>query len=203
MSPADIDGVIALQARAFPKMPPWTCRQLRLHLQHFPEGQLVAVDATGRVVGSASSLVIPWEAERGLASWARLTGRGTFSTHDPLGKTLYGADVGVDPDLRGRGVGAALYAGRRAIARHLGLERIVAGGRIPGYGAVAASLKAEEYVQEVLSGLRRDPVLNFQLEQGFGVRGVIPGYWPCDKASCGYATLIEWLVDEAPARVAA
>jgi hypothetical protein len=29
-----------------------------------------------------------------------ITGDGTFSTHNALGKTLYGADLGVDPDAR-------------------------------------------------------------------------------------------------------
>ncbi|MFP5503528.1 MAG: hypothetical protein ACLGIN_13645 [Candidatus Sericytochromatia bacterium] len=44
MSPEDIPQVIALQKRAFPKMPPWTVKQLTHHLEVFPEGQLVAVD---------------------------------------------------------------------------------------------------------------------------------------------------------------
>lgn len=193
MTPADIEGVIALQKRAFPKMPPWTRRQLRLHLTHFPEGQFVALDPAGRVVGSASSLVIHWDGSNELASWDKLTGRGTFRTHDPSGETLYGADVGVDPDYRGAGVGAALYAARRGLAARLDLRNIVAGGRIPGYRDVADRMDAQTYVHEVQRGRIKDPVLGFQLRQGFSVRRVIPGYLPCDKASCGYATLIEWI----------
>lgn len=193
MTLADIEGVIALQKRAFPKMPPWTRRQIRRHLEYFPEGQLVAVDRTGRVVGSASSLIIDWDPSQELASWSRITGNGTFKTHDPVhGRTLYGADIGVHPDSRGMGVGAALYEARRQLAVRHNLRRIVAGGRIPGYAAVAAELDAEAYVREVSAGRRKDPVLGFQLAQGFRVRGVIPGYLPCDKASAGYATLIEW-----------
>jgi ribosomal protein S18 acetylase RimI-like enzyme len=194
MTEADIEGVIALQKRAFPKMPPWTRRQLRLHLQHFPDGQLVAVDRTGRVVGSASSLIIDWDPSQTLASWSRITGNGTFKTHDPVrGRTLYGADIGVHPDSRGMGVGAALYAARRQLAERYNLQRIVAGGRIPGYAAVKDEMDAETYVREVAKGRLKDAVLGFQLAQGFQVRGVIPGYLPCDKASCGYATLIEWI----------
>jgi len=194
MTEADLEGVIALQKRAFPKMPPWTRRQLRLHLQHFPEGQLVAVDRTGRVVGSASSLIIYWDPSQQLASWSRITGNGTFKTHDPVrGRTLYGADIGVDPDCRGLGVGAALYEARRKLAMRFNLKRIVAGGRIPGYAEVAREMDAQTYVEEVAAGRRKDSVLGFQLAQGFRVLGVIPGYLPCDKASAGYATLIEWL----------
>jgi ribosomal protein S18 acetylase RimI-like enzyme len=181
MTEADIEGVIALQKRAFPKMPPWTRRQLRLHLQHFPDGQLVAVDRSGRVVGSASSLIIDWDPTQQLASWSRITGNGTFKTHAPApGRTLYGADIGVHPDSRGMGVGAALYEARRQLAVRYNLKRIVAGGRIPGYREVADEMDAETYVKQVALGRLKDSVLGFQLAQGFKVRGVIPGYLPCD-----------------------
>lgn len=193
MTPGDIAGVIALQKRVFPKMPPWTRRELRQHLKHFPEGQFVALDETGRVVGSASSLIITWDGSCALASWEQLTGHGTFRTHNPYGRTLYGADVGVDPDFRGAGVGAALYEARRNLVTRLGLERIVAGGRIPGYAAYADQLDAQSYVALVVARRLKDPVLDFQLREGFRVRGVIPGYLPCDESSCGYATLIEWI----------
>jgi ribosomal protein S18 acetylase RimI-like enzyme len=192
MTEADIPGVVALQKRAFPKMSPWTPNQLKRHMATFPEGQLVALDRAGRVVGSASSLVVRWDDYEDHAGWNEITGRGSFRTHDPEGDTLYGADVGVDPEARGMGVGAALYEERRAIARRFGLARIVAGGRIPGYREVAGALTPEEYVAEVVAGRRKDTVLGFQLAQGFRVRGVIPRYLPSDHASKGFATLLEW-----------
>ena len=193
MTEADIEGVVALQKRAFPKMPPWTPNQLRRHMRTFPDGQLVAVDASGRVVGSASSLIVRWDDFADAASWNQVTARGAFRTHDPVrGDTLYGADVGVDPDARGLGVGAALYEGRRELARRYNLKRIAAGGRIPGYREVAKEMTAEAYVGEVLAGKRRDNVLGFQLAQGFVVKGVIPRYLPADHASKGFATLLEW-----------
>jgi ribosomal protein S18 acetylase RimI-like enzyme len=193
MTHADIPGVIALQERAFRKMPPWTREELEGHLATFPEGQIVAVDPSGRVVGSASSLMVHWHPEDDLASWDEITGCGSFRTHDPTGNTLYGADVGVDPDAHAMGIGSKLYEARRAIARAYNVQRIVAGGRIPGYGELADRMSAQDYVQLVLSGAVRDPVLNFQLKNGFRVRGVIPGYLPYDDASCAYATLIEWV----------
>lgn len=193
MTEADIEGVVALQKRAFPKMPPWTPNQLRRNMRTFPEGQLVAVDPAGRVLGSASSLIVRWADYEDAASWNVVTGRGTFRTHDPVhGDTLYGADVGVDPDARGMGVGAALYEARRELARRYGLKRIAAGGRIPGYREVHKAMTAEAYVREVLAGQRRDPVLGFQLAQGFRVLGVIPRYLPSDHASKGWATLLMW-----------
>ena len=90
----DIPDVVELQKRAFPGMASWTAEQLAEHLRLFPEGQLVAVDEAG-IVGSASSLIIDWDDYADAADWATITGNGTFSTHNPLGKTLHGADMGL------------------------------------------------------------------------------------------------------------
>lgn len=193
MRVADIPAVMRLQRRAFPKMPPWRPSELRRHLRTFPEGQFVAIDPAGQVIGSASALVIHWKRFDALASWDAITGNGTFSTHDVTGDTLYGAEIMVDPAARGHGVGSRLYAARQALARRLGVARMIAGGRIPGYAAVAAQLGPEAYVAEVLEGKRTDPVLSFQVRNGFRVRAVIPSYLEGDEASCGYATLIEWV----------
>jgi len=192
MTRADIPAVIALQGRAFPGMPSWSAAQLEAHLATFPAGQLVAVAPDGGVVGSASSLVVLWADFDDLASWLEITGGGTFSTHNPHGFTLYGADIGVDPAARKCGVGRKLYEARKALARRLGLKRIIAGGRIPGYGALAGTLAPERYVAEVVAGLRHDQVLSFQLANGFEVHGVVPGYLGSDHASAGYATLLIW-----------
>jgi GNAT superfamily N-acetyltransferase len=192
MTPSDIAAVIALQQRVFPGMPPWAAAQLESHLAVFPAGQLVAEAADGRLVGSASALVVLWADFDSLAGWKELTGNGYFTTHNPHGFTLYGADIGVDPAARGTGVGSKLYQARKAVVRQLGLTRMITGGRLPGYGAVSDAMTPERYVEEVVAGLRRDPVLSFQLDHGFVVKGVIPGYLGFDEASGGYATLLEW-----------
>ena len=57
----DLPAVIDLQRRAFPDMQAWHIDELTNHITVFPEGQLVAVDPSGRIVGSASSLIIDWD----------------------------------------------------------------------------------------------------------------------------------------------
>ncbi|MGA3011710.1 MAG: GNAT family N-acetyltransferase [Terracidiphilus sp.] len=195
MTPGDIPSVIELQVRAFPGLPPWRPDQLKRHLEVFPEGQLVVSDPAGRIVGSASSLLIDWDDYAESANWSSITGDGSFDTHNSLGKTLYGADMGVDPDARKQGIGTMLYEARKELIREHGLKRLLTGGRIAGYSAVADQLTAKEYVANVVDGKRRDPALSFQLENGLVVLDVVPGYMH-DTDSCGFATVLEWLNPE-------
>src|ERR1035437_8492793 len=108
MAPQDLPAVVGLQRRTYPEKLAWTAGELTQHLAIFPEGQFVAVDETGRLLGSASSLIIDWDDYAESAKWSAITGRGTFDTHNPLGKTLYGADISVDPLARRKGVGSFL-----------------------------------------------------------------------------------------------
>ena len=195
MTVDDISEVISLQVRAFPGQVPWRPDQLARHIEIFPEGQLVVSDSGGRVLGSSSSLLIDWDDYAESANWASITGQGSFDTHNPLGKTLYGADMGVDPDKRQLGIGTMFYEARKELIRERGLKRLLTGGRIPGYATVADRLTAKEYVAEVVDGKRRDPALTFQLENGLVVLDVVPGYM-LDADSRGFATLLEWLNPE-------
>jgi len=191
----DIPAVIELQIRAFPGQQPWRTEQLVRHMEVFPEGQLVVAGLAGRIVGSASSLIIDWDDYAESANWSSITGQGTFDTHNPLGKTLYGADMGVDPEVRKQGIGTLLYEARKELIRERGIKRLLTGGRIPGYGAVADEMSAKEYVADVVAGKRRDPALSFQLGNGLVVLDVVPGYMH-DTESAGFATLLEWLNPE-------
>jgi predicted amidohydrolase/ribosomal protein S18 acetylase RimI-like enzyme len=191
----DVPAVIALQLRAFPGLPPWRTDQLTNHLEVFPEGQLVVEGLDGSIIGSASSLLIDWDDYAESANWSSITGDGSFTTHNPLGKTLYGADMGVDPSARQQGIGTMLYTARKDLIREQGLKRLLTGGRIAGYSAVASKMSAKEYVAEVVDGKRRDPALTFQLENGLVVLDVVPGYMR-DQASSGFATVLEWLNPE-------
>ncbi|MGA8013076.1 MAG: GNAT family N-acetyltransferase [Candidatus Acidiferrales bacterium] len=195
MTPQDVSAVEELQRRVYPEELAWTAKELAQHVAIFPEGQLVAVDETGRLLGSASSLIIDWDDYAESANWSAITGHGTFDTHNPLGKTLYGADMCVDPATRRKGVGSLLYEARKKIVRQRGLKRLLTGGRIPGYAHVPAKMTPEDYVAEVVKGTRKDPTLSFQLANGFVVLDVVPKYLE-DGKSRGYATLLEWLNPE-------
>jgi predicted amidohydrolase/GNAT superfamily N-acetyltransferase len=195
MAPADIPAVIALQRRIYPEEIVWSPEELKNHLAIFPEGQMVAVDESGKVLGSSSTLIIDWDDYAESAKWPTITGQGTFRTHNPLGKTLYGADLCVDPDARRHGIGALVYEVRKKYVREHGLKRMLTGGRIPGYAKASEKMTAEDYVADVVRGKIKDPTLSFQLANGLVVLDVVPEYLE-DKESRGFATLLEWLNPE-------
>lgn len=160
-----------------------------MQVETFPEGQLVAT-FQGKVIGYAMALIVQLDDESPWYSYGEITGGGTFSTHDPSGDTLYGADIAVHPDFRGRGVASRLYEGRLKILQRFNLRRMVAGGRIPGYQQYAGRMSPETYVEKVCNGELQDPALNAHLKAGYSVRGVRMGYLH-DEQSLNYATLLE------------
>lgn len=196
----DFPALSALCRLVYPDSPPWSAEQLESHLVLFPEGQLVAEEvASGAVVGMASSLVVVWDDYDFGSEWRTWTAGGYFTNHDPeRGRTLYGAEVMVDPTRQRQGIGARLYEARRALVRRLGLRRIRAGARLRGYGRHANRLDPAGYVERVVKGELRDPTLSFQLREGFDVVAVVGGYLRHDPESLGYAAIIEWLNLEHP-----
>lgn len=192
---ADFSGIIEMCGEVYPGAPSWTTDLLLSHRSVFPEGQFVAVDReTGQVVGMAASLIVLWDDYRMETSWRDFTERGTFTNHDPeRGRTLYGAEVMVRPNMQGRGIGTMIYRARRELVERLGLLRIRAGARLRGYHRHAEEMTAEQYVRSIVSGGLTDPTLSFQLKEGFRVLAVVKGYLRHDPESLGYAAVIEWI----------
>lgn len=137
--------------------------------------------------------MVAWDDWAEEHNWHEITSAGTFDNHNPDGRTLYGVEVFVDPESQGQGVGHLLYEGRRQLCRAMNLKRIIVCGRLPGYQANSAEMTAEYYARKVIWGDFSDPVLSFQLREGFSYCGVMPGYIPEDVESCGFASLMVWL----------
>ncbi|HUG96954.1 MAG TPA: GNAT family N-acetyltransferase, partial [Nitrososphaera sp.] len=123
-------------------------------------------------------------------TYKEITGSGTFTTHDPKGDSLYGADVSTHPEMRRLGIATALYEARRQLVIRLNLRRIIAGGRLLNY-CEQEDMTAEEYAKKVVAGELSDPVLSFQLKNGFQFIKILPDYMK-DRRSLNYATFIEW-----------
>jgi predicted amidohydrolase/ribosomal protein S18 acetylase RimI-like enzyme len=192
MRAEDIPAVIDVEAAAYCDYPPAAIsdrRLLELRRATFPEGQLVA-EVDGRIVGYANSLIVQLDGMPHEYTYREITGAGTFSTHDPGGDTLYGADIAVHPEFRGQGISIKLYEGRMRTMRRYNLRRMLAFGRIPGYAAHAGRMTAREYVDKVVAGELSDPALRAHLKAGYRVLSVRLDYMD-DASSQNYSTLLQ------------
>ncbi|HXW03340.1 MAG TPA: GNAT family N-acetyltransferase [Nitrosarchaeum sp.] len=194
MTKEDIPKIVELQKAAFPYMAAegvyWKPEQLEAHLKVFPEGQFVA-DYHGKIVGSCSSLIVKFDPEYKEHTWKEACGDSVFSAHNPKGDSLYGADISTHPDNRRLGVATKIYDARKELAIKLNLRRIIAGARLFNYCEFAKELSPLEYVQKVLKHEIREPVLEFQLKNGFKFIKILNDYMK-DPRSLNHATFIEW-----------
>ncbi|MGY5143704.1 MAG: GNAT family N-acetyltransferase [Candidatus Nitrosopumilus sp. bin_32a] len=194
MTNEDIPKVVELQKIAFPVMAAegvyWKPDQLKAHLKVFPQGQFVA-EYHGKIVGSCSSLIIKLESEYEDHTWMAVCGDSFFKNHDPNGDSLYGADVSSHPDHRRLGVSTKLYDARKKLAADLNLRRIIAGARLINYCEHAKDLTPLEYVAKVKRHEIKEPVLSFQIRNGFKFIKILPNYMK-DPRSLNNATFIEW-----------
>ncbi len=196
----DLDAVVALQLRCFPGMKPWSRAQFESQLQHFPEGQ-IGIWIDGKLVASSASLVLDYADYTDWSNWHELSDHGSIKNHDPEGDTLYGIELMVDPDYRGRKLARRLYDARKELCRRMDLARMMIGGRIPGYAKHKERLTAAQYVEQVNARTLFDEVLTAQLANGFSLRELVPDYLPSDEDSAGWATCLEWVnLDHLPAR---
>lgn len=191
----DIPGIRALTAKVYASLGSngaYSAAQLRGHQHHFPEGQFVAV-YDGAIVGYAATFRISAKLALKAHDWESITGRGYGSRHDPDGDWLYGLEVCVDPDYRGLRIGQRLYNARKQLSQRLHLQGIVFGGRMPNLNRRWAQARSpERYVELVREGRLRDPVINFQLRNGFEPIGVLRGYLGTDHESRGFGTHMVW-----------
>ena len=170
---------------------PWARRHVATLLDKFPEGQ-IAVEVNGKVVGCALSLIVDYSRFGDSHVYSTITDNDTFSTHDPQGDVLYGIDIFVHPDYRGLRLARRMYDVRKELCERYNLRAIIAGGRIPGYGDHAAELTPREYIHRVAMKEIYDPILSFQIANGFHVKKILKQYLSGDASSLEYATLLEW-----------
>jgi predicted amidohydrolase/GNAT superfamily N-acetyltransferase len=191
MQADDYGALVEIQKKCFGEMTPWTREQIQSQLERFPAGQIV-VEFDGRVVASSSSLLLDYDDDLEWYDWKKTADSGFIRNHRPGGDTLYGIEIMVDPEFRGMRLSRRLYDARKELCRNQNVERMIVGGRIPGYHKYADSMTATEYVDRVINKSIFDPVLTAQIANGFSLQGLIKEYLPSDTESCGYATFLEW-----------
>ena len=195
ISEKDIPHVVNLQKASFADMAAygmiWPKSFLKSHIHIFPEGQFCA-EIDERIVGSASSLMVSIEPKYMDHTWYDITGNGLFINHNYNADSLYCADISAHPEFQRKGIGTALYNARKNLAMKLNLRRIIAGGRLYHYCKYSHIMSAQEYAEKVVKKKIVDPVLTFQLKNGFRFIKLLNEYL-YDERSLNYATFIEWL----------
>ena len=169
----------------------WTHKQIEKLIRIFPEGQIVTV-VDEKIVGCALSIIVNYDDVKNDHTYAQVTGKETFNTHNPKGNILYGIEVFIHPQYRGLRLARRMYEYRKELCETLNLKAIMFGGRIPNYYKYSDQIRPKEYIDKVKQKEIFDPVLTFQLSNDFHVRKVMRNYLPNDEESRHYACLLQW-----------
>ena len=191
MLPQHAGALAALQRIVFPALS--FAERLRAehylaHLQVFPEGQFVLTNEE-MIIGMTTTQRMNFDLSSYQHTFLEISGDGWMSQHQPEGEWLYGLDMGIHPEFRGRGGARLLYRARQQLVRRLGLRGQLTVGMMNGYGAVRGEIGGEEYYREWLEGRREDPTLTRQRKIGFEPLGLIHDY--LHDPTCGnYGVLL-------------
>jgi ribosomal protein S18 acetylase RimI-like enzyme len=176
--PEHAERLAELQRIVFPTLAPeqrFEAKHYLKHIELFPEGQFCAVDGE-RVVGMTSTIRMDFDFAHPDHTFADVIQGGWLTSHEPNGRWLYGADVGVHPEYRRRGIARELYRARHRTVRELGLAGQVTVGMPSGYGAVKDQMSAQQYYDELVAGKRTDPTISAQRKLGFELRTLVANY---------------------------
>lgn len=190
----DFPHLIEIQKECFPPPFPselwWNEEQLINHVTLFQEGAL-CVEVNGEVAGSLTGLCVDFDPNHPNHKWEEITDHGYIRNHQPDGNTLYIVDISVRPKYRKLGLGKLMMHSMYHVVIQKGLERLLGGGRMPGYRRLANKMTPEEYLQAIIKGDVKDPVITFLLHCGRVPIGLAENYLE-DEESCNYAVLMEW-----------
>lgn len=190
----DFEELIAVQQEAFPPPFPsdlwWNEEQLANHVELYPEGAL-CVEVNGEMAGSITGLLVDFDPAHPEHTWEEITGNGYIHNHRPDGQTLYIVDICVKPKFRKLDLGKLLMQAVYERVIHDDLERVLGGGRMPGYHRHAEKMSPQLYIEKVMAGELKDPVITFLLRAGRTPLALVPNYLE-DEESHNFALLMEW-----------
>ncbi|MBU8712272.1 MULTISPECIES: GNAT family N-acetyltransferase [Brevibacillus] len=191
---SDFFELIQIQAESFPPPFPselwWNQEQLTNHITLFPEGA-ICVEVDGVLAGSMTALLVSFDPAHPEHKWADVTDDGYIRSHNPGGDTLYIVDICIRPSHRKLGLGQLMMQAMYELVVQKGLTRLLGGGRMPGYGRYANQWTPEQYVEHVVSGEVKDPVITFLMRCGRVPVQIVADYLE-DEESRNYAVLMEW-----------
>ncbi|ADU29137.1 GNAT family N-acetyltransferase [Evansella cellulosilytica] len=191
---SDFLELIKIQEESFPPPYPseawWNEEQLMNHVTLFPDGAL-CVEVNGSLAGSMTGLLVDFNPKHPEHTWNEITDEGYIRNHNANGNTLYVVDICIRPAFRKMDLGKWLMQSMYETVVHKGLDRLLGGGRLPGYYKHAEKMSIDAYVEAVVNGEMKDPVASFLLRCGRTPVSIVADYLE-DEESHNYALLMEW-----------
>ena len=181
--PKHAEGLGNLQTIVFPTLAPDELMQekhYRKHISLFPDGQFVVLDGD-KIIGMSSTIRYHLALED--HTFLEISDGLWLTSHEENGQWLYGMDVGVHPDYRGKGLARAIYRARQELCKALGLKGQITVGMPNGYLDYAGKMDLDDYYAEILRGGIRDPTVSVQQKMGFEFVRLIHNY--LDDPQCG------------------
>lgn len=190
----DFTRLIEIQKESFPPPFPedlwWNEEQLYNHVTIFPEGAL-CVEVDDEMAGSMTSLIVDFDPNDPQHTWEEATDNGYIRNHNEQGNTLYVVDICVKPKFRNLALGRLLMQSMYELVVYKNLDRLLGGGRMPGYHRYHHQLTAEQYLEKVIKNELTDPVISFLLRCGRMPLAIVENYLE-DEESLNYGVLMEW-----------
>ncbi|MGD8176004.1 nitrilase-related carbon-nitrogen hydrolase [Marinimicrobium sp. ARAG 43.8] len=197
---SDVPAIVALADRVYEPMQMETYTRAAIvgQINNFRQGQIVVM-VGDELVGYCATFRISGDIALKAHTWNEITGNGFASRHDIHGDWLYGMEVCIDNAYRGYRIGQRLYNERKKLCQSLGLKGVVFAGRMPNlHKRLKRVGTVENYIDQVVHKKIKDPVLSFQLRNGFEVIGVIPNYLDDDNESLNFAAHLVWYNPKVP-----
>ena len=184
---ADLPAIMEVERSAWPDSLQADSTQFRRRLELFPAGFMCAAHA-GRIVGFSTSMLTNYRSGT-RCSWYDITAQGTCANHNLDGNSMYVVSVAVHGDSQGQGIGSHLVQAQIALARRMGLERLILGARIPGYHQ-HSQWTAQQYIQlRNAQGEPLDQELRFYTRQGLQMDTLVPEFEE-DPESLNYGVIM-------------
>ncbi len=188
----DFAKIVELSQKSYEEKITISLEMLTGQFNRFEEGQFV-VECDDKIIGHCATFIVKEELAFADHTYAEITGGGFASRHDEDGDYLYGMEVVVDPQYRGLRVGQRLYNARKALCKEFNLKGIVFAGRMPNFAKKKKQVKsATDYVEKVIDNKIKDPVIGFQIKNGFKFIKVLKDYLINDVESGYNAAFMLW-----------
>ena len=181
--PKHAKALEALQKTVFPTLSPDELMQEKHYLKHieiFPHGQFVILDGA-EVIGMSTTIRYHLAMED--HTFLEISEGLWMTSHESDGEWLYGMDVGVHPDYRGRGLARQIYRARHEVAKALDLKGQITVGMPNGYLDYADKMSLDDYYALILRGGVKDPTVSTQQRIGFDLVRLIHNY--LEDPQCG------------------